>query len=143
MKIFAKNRRAKFDYEFLDKFEAGISLTGSEVKSVKAGDVDLSGSYVVVDNNGNVQWLNGTIKKYAFQSMGQHEETRTRQLLLKKREIKKIIENINEKKLTVIPYIIYAKSNGKLKLEILLAKGKNIHDKRETIKKRDLERLNR
>ncbi len=143
MKIFSKNRKAKYDFEFLDKFEAGISLTGTEVKSIKNGDVDLSGSYIVINENGDAQWINGKIKRYKFQSMGDHEETRTRQLLLNKNELRKIIQNINEKRLTVIPYIIYANHKGRIKLEIYLAKGKNTHDKRETIKKRDLERLNK
>lgn len=140
MHIYAKNRRAKYDYEFKDKFIAGISLLGTEVKSVKKGDVDLTSSYVVIDNKGNAQWLNGKIKKYAFHTQGSHDESRTRQLLLSKREISKISSAIAEKRYTVVPYAIGATNRGLLKLEIYLAKGKNTKDKRETIKQRDLER---
>lgn len=140
MKVFAKNRRAKYDYELMDMFVAGISLLGTEVKSIKRGDVDLTGSYVVIDRDGNAQWLNGKIKKYNFQTQGSHEETRTRQLLLNKRELKKIRSAIAEKRLTVIPYAIGATNRGHIKLEIYLSKGKNVRDKRETIKQRDSER---
>lgn len=140
MKIFAKNRRAKFDYEFKDMFIAGISLLGTEVKSIKNGDVDLTSSYIVIDNDGNAQWLNGRIKRYNFQTQGSHDESRTRQLLLKKREILKISSAINEKRYTVVPYAIGATNRGHIKLEIYLAKGKNVKDKRETIKRRDAER---
>lgn len=143
MKIYSKNRKAKYDYEFIEKIEAGISLAGSEVKSIKNGDVDLSGSYIIIDANGDVKWLNGKIKQYKFQSMKIYEEDRTRQLLLKKKEIKKIHQKVNEKRLTIIPYLIYANHSGKIKLEIYLAKGKNTKDKRETIKRRDLDRLNK
>ncbi len=140
MKIYAKNKRAKFDYEFKDMFIAGISLLGTEVKSIKNGDVDLTSSYIVIDNNGNAQWLNGRVKRYNFQTQGSHDESRTRQLLLKKREISKISSAINEKRYTVVPYAIGATNRGHIKLEIYLAKGKNVKDKRETIKRRDAER---
>ncbi len=142
MHVYAKNRKAKYDYEFKEKFIAGISLLGTEVKSIKNGDVDLSSSYVVIDSNGNAQWLNGKIKKYSFQTQGSHDETRTKQLLLKKREIKKISSSISEKRYTVIPYLIVSTNKGLIKLEIYLAKGKNIRDKRETIKQRDIKREN-
>lgn len=142
MKIFAKNKRAKFDYELKDQFEAGISLTGGEVKSVKAGDVDLTGSYVYIDNEGNAQWMNGNIKKYEHQNMNfvHYEETRSRQLLLSKREIKKLLDLIQQKNLTIVPTIIYANKRGKIKLEIYSAKGKKVADKRESIKERDQKR---
>ncbi len=140
MKIVAKNRRARFDYELKDTFEAGISLLGSEVKSIKCGDVDLSGSYIVFDDKGSLQWLNGTIKKYEYQTMGSHDETRTRQLLLHKREIKKIWNAVNLERLTVVPTILYINHHGIIKIEIATARGKKKYDKREIIKKRDLER---
>lgn len=142
MKIFAKNRRAKYDYEFKDMFVAGISLLGTEVKSIKNGDVDLTASYIVIDNKGCAQWLNGKVKKYDFQTQGSHDESRTRQLLLKKKEISKIASAIAEKRYTVVPYAIGATNKGYIKLEIYLAKGKNVQDKRETIKRRDQEREN-
>lgn len=140
MKVFAKNKRAKFDYELKEQFYAGISLLGTEVKSIKNGDVDLTSSYVVIDKDGNAQWLNGKVKKYEFQTQGSHEESRTRQLLLHRKEIKKIASAIAEKRYTVVPYAIGATNKGHIKLELYLAKGKNVKDKRETIKKRDQER---
>ncbi len=140
MKVFAKNKRAKYDYEFKEGFYAGVSLLGTEVKSIKSGDVDLTSSYVVIDSNGNAQWLNGKVKRYNFQTQGSHEESRTRQLLLNKKELKKISSAIAEKRYTVVPYAIGATNKGHIKLEIYLAKGKNTQDKRETIKRRDQER---
>ena len=143
MKIYSKNKRARYDYEFLKKYEAGISLLGSEVKSIKNGDVDLTGSYIIIDSLNNAQWINGNISKYKFDTQTSHEETRTRQLLLSKREIKKLREDIQLKRLTLIPYIIYANNSGKIKLEIHVARGKNTKDKRETIKRRDQQRENK
>ncbi len=140
MKIISKNKRAKFDYQFLDKYEAGISLLGTEVKSIKEGNVDLSGSYIVIDDKNNAQWLNGNVAKYKFQTQGTHEEKRTRQLLLNKREIKKLKNDVSLKRLTIIPYIIYMNRKGVIKLEIYTAKGKNLVDKRQTIKERDSKR---
>lgn len=140
MKIYSKNKKVKYDYNLLDKYQAGISLFGTEVKSIKNGDVDLTGSYIVIDKNMNAQWLNGNISKYKFQTQGSHEPRRTRQLLLKKREIKKILDKVNQQKLTIVPYILYADYKSNLKLEIYLAKGKSNQDKREAIKARDSER---
>lgn len=140
MKIYSKNKKAKFDFEFLDKFEAGISLIGTEVKSIKEGNVDLTGSYIVIDSDDNAQWINGNVSRYQFQTQGSHEEKRTRQLLLKKREIQKLKDSIQLKRLSVIPYIIYANKRGNIKLEIYIARGKNAHDKRESIKARDSKR---
>ncbi|NQX83407.1 MAG: SsrA-binding protein SmpB [Mycoplasmataceae bacterium] len=137
MKIFAKNKKAKFDYELLEKYNAGISLLGTEVKSIKNGDVDLSGSYVVIDSNNNAQWINGNITKYTFQTQGTHDEKRTRQLLLKKKEIIKLKNEVNLKRLTLIPYTIYSNNNGHIKLELYVSRGKNTKDKREHIKERD------
>lgn len=140
MHILAKNKKAKFDYEFKDKFIAGISLTGTEVKSIKSGGCDLTGSYVIIDSNNNAQWLNGHITKYKFQTQGSHEERRTRQLLLNKKEIRKLKELVNEQRVTIIPYVIGADRRGRLKLEIYSSKSKNKQDKRETIKQRDAQR---
>ncbi len=140
MHPYSKNKKARFDYELLDKFVGGISLLGTEVKSIKSGGCDLTGSYVVIDNEGNAQWLNGNIAKYQFQTQGSHEERRTRQLLLKKSELKKLREIVNEKRLNLIPYVLGANSRGKLKLEFYTARPKKNHDKRETIKQRDAQR---
>ena len=140
MKIISKNKRARYDYEFVDKYEAGISLIGTEVKSIKEGNVDLSGSYIVIDDKNNAQWLNGNIARYKFQTQGSHEERRTRQLLLNKREIKKLKNDVTLKRFAIIPYIIYINRKGNIKLEIHSAKGKNTRDKRQTIKERDIKR---
>ncbi len=140
MHPYAKNKKAKFDYDLQDKYVAGISLTGTEVKSIKTGGCDLTGSYVVIDSNNNAQWLNGHITKYHFQTQGSHEERRTRQLLLTKREIRKLREAVQQQRVTLIPYVIGADSRGRLKLEFYISKSKNKHDKRETIKQRDSER---
>lgn len=141
MKIFAKNRRAKFDYEFITKYEAGISLVGSEVKSIKNNQIDLTGSYVIVDKNKNIQWINGKIEKYKYNTSEESiDERRTRQLLLNKKEIRKIINEVVLKRLIIIPYKVYALKSGIIKLEFFIAKPKKLRDKRETEKKRDLSR---
>ncbi len=140
MHIYSKNKKAKFDYLFLDKYVAGISLTGTEVKSIKSGGGDLSGSYVVIDNNNNAQWMNGHITKYQFQTVGSHDEKRTRQLLLNKKEIIKIKSLVQQERVILIPYCIGANSRGKLKLEFYTSKPKKLHDKREEIKRRDSQR---
>ncbi len=140
MHVYSKNRKAKYDYELLDKFVAGISLEGTEVKSIKSGGCDLTGSYVLIDSNNNAQWVNGNITKYQFQTRGSHEERRVRQLLLTKKEIRKLKQELQEKRLTLIPYAIGANNRGKLKIEFYTAKPKKNHDKRETIKQRDAQR---
>ncbi len=140
MHPYSKNKKAKFDYLFLDKFVAGISLTGTEVKSIKSGGCDLSGSYIYIDNQNNAQWINGHITKYQFQTVGSHEERRTRQLLLNKKEILKLKDLVQQQRVTLIPYVIGANNRGRLKLEFYTSKPKKIHDKREEIKKRDSER---
>ncbi len=140
MKIHSKNRRAKYDYEFFDKYTAGISLLGTEVKSIKNGDVDLSGSFIYIDKENNAQWLNGNVAKYKFQTQGNHDEKRTRQLLLNKNEIRKIKSEVTLKKMTIIPYLIFSDKKGKIKLEIYLAKGKKNYDKRQDLKERDFKK---
>lgn len=138
MKIISKNKRAKFDYELIDKYHAGISLLGNEVKSIKDGNVDLVGSYIYIDNKNNAQWINANIEKYKFQNESiNYNPRRTRQLLLNSAEIKKIKNEIKLKKLTVIPYCIFINKRGLIKLEIYTAKGKNKQDKRESQKKDD------
>ncbi|BDU67413.1 MAG: SsrA-binding protein [Candidatus Tyloplasma litorale] len=140
MKVYSKNKRAKFDYELMDKYVAGISLLGTEVKSIKSGNSDLTGSYIFIDSNNNAQWINGYIKKYEFQTQGTHEEKRTRQLLLNKKEIKKLKDETQLKRNTIVPYAILGDKKGIIKLEIFVAKGKNKADKRESIKERDSKR---
>ena len=140
MKVFAENKKAYFDYEIIEKFEAGIVLTGSEVKSIKTGTVGLQGSYVVINKDGEVFLIGANIPPYQPQNeLKSYDNERSRKLLLKKREIEYLIGKSRERGLTLIPLRVYTK-NAKIKLEFGVAKGKKTFDKRETIKKREIER---
>jgi len=131
------NRKARFDYEILDTYETGIVLTGTEIKSIKNGKANLKDSYAIVRNN-EVFLLNMHISPYEQGNIFNHEETRTRKLLLHKKEILKIRDKVTLEGVTLIPLKLYFK-NGKAKIELGLAKGKKTFDKRESIKKRDME----
>ncbi len=134
----ATNRRARFDYEIVETFEAGISLVGSEVKSLRAGRADLKDAYGAVE--GHELWLFGVrISPYDFARDGGHDPERTRKLLMHRLEIDRIASRLAEKGLTLIPTRMYFK-DGKVKVELGLAKGKAKYDKRETVKRRDAER---
>ena len=138
MKMKIINRRAKYDYNLLEKFEAGIALTGPEVKSIRSGRLDLAQSFVrLID--GEVWLINAHIHPYPFTDNRDYDSRRRRKLLLHKKEILKIQQRIKEKGLTLVPVSCYTKGD-KIKLEIALAKGKKKYEKREAIKKRDLER---
>lgn len=138
IKIIAKNRKASFEYFLLEKFESGIELHGSEIKSIRAGQVSIAEAFVQIENH--EAWLiNSHIAKYDAASIFNHDPKRKRRLLLHKKEIMKIWDEIRQKGVTVIPTILYL-SNGKAKIEIALAKGKKMYDKRESIAKRDQER---
>lgn len=138
IKIVAKNRKANFEYFLLEKFEAGIELHGSEIKSIRAGQASIAEAFVQIENQ--EAWLvNCHIAKYDQASFFNHDPKRKRKLLLHKKEIKEIWNSIRQKGLTVIPTILYL-SNGKAKIEIALAKGKKMYDKRESIARRDQER---
>ncbi len=130
------NKRAYYDYEILEKFEAGIALLGFEVKSIKNGRINLSGSYVIVKNN--EAWLLGSdIPPYQPQNTPKnYDSKRTRKLLLKRQEIRELAGKIQEKNLTLVPLKVYTK-NHKIKLEIGLARSRKKADKRELIKKRE------
>lgn len=136
-----KNRKAYFDYTILETLEAGIVLTGTEIKSVRKGSVDLSDSYVLLRGN-QVTVLNMYIAPYLEGNQFNHEERRTRGLLLHKKEIKKLRERVKQDGVTLIPLKLYLKSNY-VKLLLGVCKGKKLYDKREAIKKRDLEREQR
>jgi len=139
MKIFAENRRAYFNYQILQKFEAGMVLTGQEVKSIKLGRLSLKGSYVVL--RGEEPYLIGAIiPPYQPKNTPlDYELERSRKLLLNKKEIKKLIGKIRERGLTLVPLRVYTK-NAKIKLEFGIGRGKRKIDKRELIKKRETER---
>jgi len=136
--IVSTNRKAFHEYFILETFEAGIQLKGSEVKSIREGNVSLKQSYILISKG--EAWLRGLhIAAYSHTGYDGHEPIRNRKLLLHKKEIKKINSKLAEKGLTAIPIKIYFK-RGYVKLELGLAKGKKLHDKRDTKKKRDVER---
>lgn len=136
--IIASNRKAKFEYFLLENFEAGISLKGSEIKSIRARQISINEAYVQTD--GKEAWLiDAHIAPYDPASRENHDPKRKRRLLLNKREIRLIWQNIRQKGLTVIPTEVYLK-NGLAKVNIALAKGKKLYDKREAIAKKDYQR---
>ena len=132
------NRKARFDYEIFDCYEAGIELTGTEIKSIRNGSCNLKDSYVIIRNN-ECFILNMHISAYDKGSIFNVDETRTRKLLLHKDEIIKLSQKIDIKGFTLVPLKLYFK-NGKAKLEIGVAKGKHTYDKKESIKERDIKR---
>jgi len=137
IKVLATNRKAKHEYFLLDTYEAGLVLKGSEIKSIRAGQVSLAQAYVSLD--GNEAWLvNSHIAPYNEASINNHDPLRTRKLLLHRREISKLSYKVRQKGATVVPLRIYLK-DGKAKIEIALAKGKKQYDKRAVIAKRDAE----
>jgi len=136
MKMF--NRRAYYDYQILEKFETGIVLNGPEVKSVRAGHLHLEEAFCQV-KNGEVWLFNAHIHPYRFAETQNYNPRRARKLLLHKDEILKLAQYSSQKGLTIVPVSCYTKGN-KIKLEIALAKGKKKYEKREAIKKKDLER---
>ncbi len=141
MSAIIENKRARYDYEILERFEAGIELKGFEVKAIKNGRMNLAGSYVIVRNN-QVWLLNADIPPYQPKNTPpDYDSKRTRRLLLNKSEIKNLTGRIHEKGLTLAPLKAYTKDKtGRIKLEIGLAKSRKKADKRELIKKREIER---
>ena len=132
------NRKVNFDYEILDTFEAGIVLTGTEIKSIRLGKCNLKDSYAIIKNN-EIFILNMHISQYEQGNRFNHDETRTRKLLMHKKEILKLRDKLEIEGFTLIPIKLYFKGT-KAKLLIGLAKGKKNYDKRESIKKKDIER---
>jgi SsrA-binding protein len=138
-KVVAENRRARFDYFVEDRFEAGIALQGTEVKSLRIGEGSIAESYAAVDGD-EIFLINSSIPQYGAGSWMNHEPRRRRKLLLKAREIGRLQGAITRQGLTVVPLSIYFNSAGKAKVELALARGKKVHDKRATIKERDWKR---
>lgn len=132
MKIVATNRKATFEYFILDKYEAGIKLTGTEIKSVRLGQININDAYVIIRNN-KVEIINMFIAKYEKGNIFNHEERRTRELLLHKKEIYKLATKIKLEGLTLVPLKAYFKESL-LKIEIGLCKGKKLYDKRQSLK---------
>ena len=138
MKIIANNKKALFEYEIIEKYEAGIKLQGTEVKSIRDGSCNINDSYVIIKNN-KPYVLNMNIAKYKNGNIFNHDETRTRELLLNKSEIRKLQSKVKEKGLAIVTLKMYFKESL-VKLEIALARGKNTKDKREAIKEKDINR---
>ena len=136
--IEIKNKKAYFDYTVLDSIEAGISLVGTEIKSIRKGSVDLKDTFITIKNN-EAFILNMYIAKYEEGNIFNHDERRTRKLLLQKSEIKKLKEKVSTEGLTLIPLKLYFKKNY-VKVLVGLCKGKKLYDKRASIKERDLKR---
>ena len=138
LKIISINRKSSFNYFFESLFEAGIVLKGSEIKSIRAGKINIADAYGI-ERNGEIYLMNSHIPLYKNASFSNHNPTDDRKLLLNKREINKLIGKINREGFTIIPTKIYFKK-GKAKIEIAVAKGKKQYDKRQAKKKRDWQR---
>lgn len=136
--IEVKNKKAYFDYTIISELEAGIELTGTEIKSIRKGSIDLKDTFVNIKNN-EAFILNMYIAKYEEGNIFNHDERRTRKLLLHKQEIKKLKEEIQQEGLTIIPLKLYFKKN-KVKILIGVCKGKKLYDKRQSLKEKDLKR---
>jgi SsrA-binding protein len=139
-KIAADNRRARYNYELGETFEAGLMLAGTEVKGLRTGKATIAESYASVERSGEVFLINATIPEYLQANRFNHDPKRPRKLLLHTREIAKIAQAVEREGMTIVPLKIYFNDKGRAKIEIALAKGKKLHDKRETEKKRDWDR---
>lgn len=138
MKVVATNRKASFEYFILEKYEAGIKLKGTEIKSVRTGSININDAYVIIRNN-KVEILNMFIGKYEKGNIFNHDERRTRELLLHKKEIIKLSTKIKLEGLTLVPLRAYF-NDALLKIEIGLCRGKKLYDKRESLKEEDQKR---
>ena len=138
-KIVADNRRARFDYAIGEVYEAGIALTGTEVKSLRFGDGSISDSYAEV-KDGQVWLINSHVPEFSHGNRHNHEPRRPRKLLLSEREIRKMHGAVGREGMTLVPLTVYFNARGRAKVELALAKGKKAHDKRDTIKERDWKR---
>ncbi|MAO02837.1 MAG: SsrA-binding protein [Flavobacteriales bacterium] len=138
-KVSIKNRKASFEYEFIQKYTAGIILVGTEIKSIRANKASISDAYcVIIDSEVIIKNLH--ISEYKYASFINHEPKRERKLLLNKQEINKIKSRVQEKGFTLVPIRLFINDKGIAKLEIAVAKGKKIYDKRESIKEKDIKR---
>ena len=134
--IEIKNRRASFDYEFIERYTAGIVLSGTEIKSIRAGKANITDAYCSFINN--ELWVhNMHISEYADGSYNNHQPKRDRKLLLNRKELRKLTIKLNERGFTIVPTLLWINENGYAKLDISLAKGKKLYDKRESIKEKD------
>ncbi|MBY5815167.1 SsrA-binding protein SmpB [Rhizobium leguminosarum] len=138
-KVVAENRKARFNYEIIDTYEAGLVLVGTEVKSLREGKANIAESYAS-DEGGEIWLINSYLPEYLQANRFNHEPRRRRKLLLSGREIHRLRSAINREGMTLIPLKIYFNDRGRAKMELALAKGKKLHDKRESEKERDWNR---
>ena len=139
--MIADNRKARHDYHILETWEAGVALLGTEVKAIREGRINLRDSYARVDN-GEIWMLNVHISPYSHRGYAQHAELRQRKLLMHRHEIRKLVGQTAEKGFTLVPLEMYFKK-GRVKVLLALARGKQMHDKRETIRRREVDRETR
>ena len=143
--INIQNKKARFLYEILDKYTAGIVLTGTEIKSIRSSRASIAESFCEFNEQGELFVINMTIEEYAFGNYYNHRPKAERKLLLNKKELKKLLKEVQNTGLTIIPLRLFINDKGFAKMDIALAKGKKLYDKRETIKdrdnKRDLDRI--
>ena len=140
-RTIAENRKALHDYHVLDTWEAGVALLGTEVKAIREGSVNLRDSYARIEK-GEVWLMNVHVSPYSHTGYARHDERRQRKLLLHHHEIQKLTGRVVEKGLTLVPLRMYLK-NGRVKVALALARGKQVHDKRETIRRREIDRETR
>lgn len=138
-KLIASNKKAYFDYNLFDSYEAGICLLGTEIKSIRKGQINLKDSYIKITDNLEAYLINCHISPYEFGNIYNHDVKRDRKLLLNKKEILKILNKVKQEQYTIVPTKMFF-SGRWAKLEIALAKGKKLYDKRESIKKKDIQR---
>ncbi|MGR6431447.1 SsrA-binding protein SmpB [Rhizobium sp. PAMB 3182] len=138
-RIVAENRKARFNYEIVDTYEAGLVLTGTEVKSLREGKANIAESYAS-DEDGELWLINSYLPEYLQANRFNHEPRRRRKILLSKREINRLRAAVNREGMTLIPLKVYFNEKGRAKMELALGKGKKLHDKRETEKQRDWNR---
>jgi SsrA-binding protein len=139
VKVVATNRKAGFEYFLMERFEAGLALMGSEIKSIRAGQISLAEAYVRVDDVRGAFLMEAHIAPYEQANRFNHDPKRPRRLLLHKKEIRELWDAVRQKGVTIVPTRVYLK-DGRAKLEIAIAKGKKLHDKRDAIARRDAER---
>ena len=139
------NKKAKFDYELIETFSAGIVLSGTEIKSIRLGKANITESFCEFNDNGELFAINTSIEEYAFGNQFNHKARSERKLLLNKRELKSLSRSVETKGLTIVPLRLFTNEKGLAKLEIALCRGKKTYDKRESLKeqdtKRDLDRI--
>ena len=138
-KVQIKNRKARFEYEILDKYIAGIVLVGTEIKAIRLGKASIAESFCEF-KNGELWVVNMTVQEYSHATYYNHKPKQERKLLLNKNELKKLEKESVNSGNTIVPLLLFIDKNGRAKLQIALAKGKKLHDKRETIKDRDNKR---